>query len=168
MSALISAAPYITAASSIMQFQAQGKIGKFNKDVNERNAQTLENQALQIEKKAEFDVAQFNKKFRQIEGETKVNLAKSGVELGSGSAYNIELTNAFEAQLQEQLISYNAKVASANKREEAIFARISGQIARNQAKLAQIGTIASFGTTLLSMNDGPTFTNNYYNSPSVT
>jgi len=168
MSALISAAPYIVAASSIMQFQGQGTIGKFNQDVNERNAKTLENQALQIEKKAEFDVAQFNKKFRQIEGETKVNLAKSGVELGSGSAYNIELTNAFEAQLQEQLISYNAKVASANKREEAIFARISGQIARQKSKLAQIGTVASFGTTLLTMGGGSSYANNYYNPPSVT
>ena len=168
MSALISAAPYISAATSVMAFQGQGTIGKFNQDVNERNAKTLENQALQIEKKAEFDVAQFNKKFRQIEGQTKVNLAKSGVQTGSGSAYNIELTNAFEAQLQEQLISYNAKVAAANKREEANFARIKGVIARQQSRLAQIGTVASFGTTLLSMNDSPTVTNNYYNPPSIT
>ena len=38
--------------------------------------------------------------------------------------------------------------------EEANFARISGQIARNEAKMAQIGTIASTGTSLLSMSQG--------------
>ena len=56
--------------------------------------------------------------------------------------------------MQKQLIRYNAKVASDNKREEAIFATIKGQIARNQATLAQIGTIASTGTSLLQMNQG--------------
>ena len=37
--------------------------------------------------------------------------------------------------------------------EEANFARISGQIARNQARLAQIGTIAQTGTSLLAMSN---------------
>ena len=141
------------AATSAMQYQAQGKIGKFNQAVNERNAKGLEGQALQIEQKAEFDVAQFNKKFQKLEGTTKVALAKSGVVMDSGSAYNIQLSNAFEAELQKQLIEYNAKVASANKMEEANFARISGQMARNQAKLAQINTIASAGSSLLAMRN---------------
>jgi hypothetical protein len=141
------------AATSAMQYQAQGKIGKFNQAVNERNAKVLEGQALQIEQKAEFDVAQFNKKFQKLEGTTKVALAKSGVVMDSGSAYNIQLSNAFEAELQKQLIEYNAKVASANKIEEANFARISGQMARNQAKLAQISTIASAGSSLLAMRN---------------
>ena len=142
-----------TVAMGAAQYQAQGKIGKFNQAVNERNAKVLEGQALQIEQKAEFDVAQFNKKFKKIEGTTKVALAKSGVQIGSGSAYNIELSNAFEAELQKELIEYNAKVASANKMEEANFARISGQMARNQAKLAQINTIAQTGTSLLAMRN---------------
>ena len=134
-----------------MQYQAQGKIGKYNQSVQERNAKVLEGQADQIEAKAEFDIAQFAKSFKKIEGETTVALAKSGVQIGSGSAYNIELSNAIEAKLQEELIEYNAKVASANKMEEANFARISGQIARNNAKMAQIGTAASTGTSLLKI-----------------
>ena len=162
------AAPVFTVAMGAMQYKSQGEIGKFNQRVNNRNALILEGQAEQIEKKAEFDIAQFEKNFTKIEGQTKVALAKSGVVMDSGSAYNIMLTNAFEAQLQKQLISYNAKVASANKREEAIFARISGQIARQKSKLAQIGTVASFGTTLLTMGGGSSYANNYYNPPSVT
>ena len=75
--------------------------------------------------------------------------------MDSGSAYNIQLSNAFEAQLQKQLISYNAKVAAANKMEEANFARIRGTMARNEAKLAQIQTVAQTGSNIYSMMNKP-------------
>ena len=88
-----------------------------------------------------------------MEGETTVALAKSGVELGTGTAYNIELSNAYEAKLQENLIRYNSKVAAANKMEEANFARIRGTMARQEAKMAQINTIASTGSLLYGMKN---------------
>jgi hypothetical protein len=147
-------------AMGVAQYQAQGKIGKYNQSVSERNAQVLEGQATQIEQKAEFDIAQFQKDFRQMEGQTTVALAKSGVQLGTGSAYNIELSNAYEAKLQENLIKYNSEVAQSNKMEEANFARIRGTMARNDARMAQIGTIASTGTSLLKMSK--------YGKPSTT
>ena len=149
-----SVAPMIFAgAMGAAQYQAQGKIGKYNQSVQNRNAQVLEGQATQIEQKAEFDVAQFQKQFRKLEGETTVALAKSGVELGTGSAYNIKLSNAYEAKLQENLITYNSKVAQSNKMEEANFARIRGTMARNNARLAQIGTIANTGSLLYKMKN---------------
>ena len=143
-----------TIGTSLMQYQAQGAIGKYNEAANNRTAAVLDGQATQIEQKAEFDIAQFNKTYQKVKGETTVALAKSGVQVGSGSAYNIALSNALEKRLQENLIRYNSRVAAANKREEANFARIKGSIARQESKLAQIGTIASAGTTLLKMGGG--------------
>ena len=143
-----------TIGMGVTQYDAQGKIGKYNQGVNNRNAKVLENQAIQLEQKAEFDIAQFNKSFKKIEGSTKVATAKSGAVIDSGSAYYVALSNAYEAQLQRNLIEYNAKIAADNKREEATFAIIKGEIARNQAKLAQLETIASTGTSLLTMNQG--------------
>jgi len=143
-----------TIGTSIMQYQQQGAIGKYNQAANNRAATVLEGQATQIEQKAEFDVAQFNKTYQKVKGETTVALAKSGVQVGTGSAYNIALSNALEKRLQENLIRYNSQVAAANKREEASFARIKGNIARQESRLAQIGTIASAGTTLLKMGGG--------------
>ena len=143
----------LVGALGVAQYQAQGKIGKYNQSVHERNAKVLEGQADQIEKKAEFDIAQFEKNFKKIEGETTVALAKSGVQVGTGSSYYIELSNAIEAELQKNLIEYNSKVAAANKMEEANFARISGTIARNEARLAQISTVAQTGTSLLAMSN---------------
>ena len=151
------ASTIFTAAMGAAQYKAQSAAGKYNQSVANRNAAVLEGQADQLEAKAEFDIAQFQKNFRKIEGETTVALAKSGVELGTGSAYNIELSNAYEAKLQENLIKYNSQVAASNKMEEANFARIQGTIARNNAKMAQISTVAQTGSSLFSMlNKGKT------------
>jgi len=149
------AAPMIfTAAMGVSQYQQQGAIGKYNQAANNRAAEVLEGQAVQIEQKADFDIAQFKKSYQKVRGETRVALAKSGVQVGTGSAYNIALSNAFEKRLQENLIYYNSRVAAANKREEANFARIKGQIARQESKLAQLRTVASTGTSLITMNKG--------------
>ena len=148
------AANIFTIGMGVAQYNAQGKIGKYNQGVNNRNAKVLENQAIQLEQKAEFDIAQFNKSFKKIEGSTKVATAKSGAVIDSGSAYYVALSNAREAELQRKLIEYNAKTAADNKREQANFARIQGQIARNASKLAQLQTIATTGSSLLTMNQG--------------
>jgi len=142
-------------AMGAAQYSAQGKIGKINQGINERNALILEGQADQIEAKTEFDIAQFEKNFLKVEGQTKVALASSGVQIGSGSAANIMLSNAYEAQLQKELIKYNSQVAVANKIEEANFARIKGTMARNEAKLAQISTVAQTGSNIYSMMNKP-------------
>jgi hypothetical protein len=148
------AANIFTAAMGVSQYKQQGAIGKYNQAANERTGQVLDNQAIQIEQKAEFDVAQFGKTYEKVKGETRVALAKSGVQVGTGSAYNIALSNAIEKKLQENLIYYNSRVAAANKREEANFARIKGQIARQESKLAQLKTVASTGSSLITMNKG--------------
>lgn len=151
---ILRVAPYATTVLGVAQYQQQGAIGKYNQNVFNRNALISEQEAVQTEKQKEFDIAQFDKKFQQLEGETKVNLAKSGVVQGSGTAYKIAIANAREAELQRNIIEYNAKVSTNKKIEEANFARISGNLARQQAKLVQISTIATTGTSLLTMKKG--------------
>ena len=85
------AAMPFTAVMGAAQYKAQGAAGKYNQAVNNRNAEVLEGQAAQLESKKEFDIAQFQKDFKKLQGETTVALAMSGVELGSGSAYNLSL-----------------------------------------------------------------------------
>ena len=141
-------------AIGVASYKQQGAIGEYNKAVAEREAKVLEGQAAAIEKKTEFDIAQFDKQFLKVEGKTKVAFAKAGVVQGTGTAYRIEMANAMEAELQKQLIEYNNKVAADKKLEEAKFAIIRGSIAEQNAKLAQINTITSVGTSLLTMNTG--------------
>ena len=143
----------VVGAIGAAQYQQQGAIGKYNQAVADRNAQVAEQEAALIEKQSEFDIARFDKNFRKIEGTTRVALAKSGVVAGSGTAYKIAASNAREAELQKQIIRYNSKVNQARKIESANFARIQGNIARQQARLAQIGTIASTTTSILGMSN---------------
>ena len=144
----------VVGAIGATQVQQQGAIGSYNKAIADRNFRVKVQEAEQIEKQKEFDIAQFDKQYQKLEGETKVSLAKSGVVQGAGTGYRIQLANAIESELQKKIIEYNAKVAADRKIEEANFAIISGQVAKQQSKLAQIGTIASVGTSLLTMSKG--------------
>ena len=144
----------VVGAIGAAQYQQQGVIGKYNQAVSNRNAEVLEQEAALLEKQSVYDIAQFDRKFAAIQGETKVALAKSGVVQGSGTAYRIQMANAMEAELQKQLIAYNAKVQADKKLEEAKFAIIQGNIAEQNARIAQINTLTSIGTSLLTMNKG--------------
>ena len=141
----------VVGALGASQYKAQGAAGKYNQAVANRNALVAEQEAEQIEKQTEYDIAQFDKQFTKLEGETSVALAKSGVVQGTGTAYRISMQNAVEAELQKNIMEYNAKVGAARKMEDANFAKIQGTIAKQQSKMAQIGTLASTGTSLLRM-----------------
>jgi len=147
-------APYVVGTIGVATVSQQGAIGSYNQAVQDRKAAVLQQEAQQIEKQTEFDIKQFDKKFQQLEGTTKVNLAKSGVVQGSGTSYRIAMANAREAELQKNIMRYNAKVAADRKNEEANFAIISGQLAKEQSRLAQISTITQVGTSLLTMSQG--------------
>lgn len=144
-----------TAVMGAAQYKSQGAIGDFNQAVNNRNALVLEQQSEAIERKTEFDLKQFDKEFVKLRGQTVVAIAKTGATY-SGSGLRVARANEKEKILQENLIKYNSKMAQANKIEQANFAKIKGQMAKQSAQLAQIKTLASTGTSLLTMSKGTT------------
>ena len=141
----------IPVAIGAAQIQQQGVIGKTNQAIQNRNAQVLKQEGDAIEQQAEFDVAAFAKQFKKLQAEQKVATIKSGVEL-SGTYFKILKANEREKVLQDKIIKYNASIGKAQAYEQANFARISGQVAREQAKLAQTQTVAQTGATLLTMS----------------
>jgi len=144
------AIPFVVGGLGVMQYQQQGAAGKFNQSVQNRNAQIAEQEAAQMEKQLEFDIERFNKQFTQVQGQTTTRIAKTGATL-EGTGLRILRANAEEAELQRNIMEYNSKVGQAKKLEEANFYRIQGQVARQQAKSAQISTLMSTGTSLLGM-----------------
>jgi hypothetical protein len=148
------AVPYlIVGGLGAMQYQQQGAAGKFNQAVQNRNAQIAEQESAQMQKQLEFDLSRFDQQFAKVQGQTNVSIAKSGAAL-QGTGLRILRANAVEAELQKDIMEYNSKVGQAKKMEEANFYRIQGQIARQQARSAQIGTLFSTGTSLLTMGGG--------------
>jgi len=139
------------------QYQQQGAAGKYNQSIQNRNAQIAEQEAAQIDKQLEFDIARFDEKFSQLQGQTTTKILKTGAELG-GTGLKILRSNAQQAEIEKNIMDYNAKIGQARKFEEANFARIQGEVARQTARTAQLGTITQTGTSLLRMGG-------YLNSP---
>jgi len=146
----------VVGALGAIQVQQQGAAGKYNQAVQNRNALVAEQEAAQIEKQLELDLARFDQQFQQLQGQTKTAILKSGAEL-SGSGLKVMRYNAEQAELEKDILEYNAKIGQARKFEEANFARIQGEFARQQARMAQIGTAFQTGTSLLTMSQGTAF-----------
>ena len=135
-------------AVSVKQQQA---IGKYNSAVQNRNALVAEQKAEALDNQLTLDLASFNKKFIQLEGSTKVATAKSGVEIGSGTAKRIEMANLYEAEIERDIMKYNAEIGKSQAFEQANFYRIQSNIEKQKSRFAQIQTVASAGSTLLTM-----------------
>jgi hypothetical protein len=146
------AVPYlIVGGLGAMQYQQQGAAGKYNQAIQNRNAEIATQEAAQIEKQLEFDISRFNEKFDQLQGQTTTRIAKTGADF-SGTGLRILRANAQQAEVERNIMEYNAKIGQARKFEEANFFRIQGQVARQTARTAQMSTIMSTGTSLLGMS----------------
>ena len=137
-----------SAALSVSAAQQATANGKFNKQVQERNAQLKIQEAEAIQSKKELDLAKFDERFKQFQGETITKISTSGAEL-SGSGLRILRRNAEQAELEKDMIDYNAEIQKSRVFEEANFARIKGDIAKQQAKTAAIGYYSQAGQSLL-------------------
>ena len=147
--ALTTAAPFITAGTSVLAAAQAGAVGKYNQAIQNRNALVAEQEAERIEKKLEFDLSRFDDQFRRFQSKTTTNILARGVEL-SGSGLRILYSNAEQAELEKGIMEYNSKVEQAQKIEQANFARMQGSLARMTAKQAQIGYLSQAGTSLLT------------------
>ena len=144
---------WVSAAVSVAAARQASAAGKFNQAIQNRNAQIAEQEGELIEKQKEFDLATFDKKFAKFQGETKTKILNSGVEL-SGSGLRILRANAEQAEIEKDIIDYNAKIGQAKAFEQANFARMQGQVARNQARAAELGYYAQAGTSLMKAYGG--------------
>jgi len=140
---------WVTAVTSVVAAQQASATGKYNQAVQERNAVIAEQEAAQIEKQNEFNLARFDQKFTRLQGESKTKILKSGAEL-SGSGLRVLRFNAEQAEIEKDIITFNSKVAQSRKIEQANFARMNGQLARMEARQAELGYYAQAGQSLMT------------------
>jgi len=134
---------------SVTAAQQASTTGKFNQSIQERNALIYEQEKERLEGKLNFDLARFDEKFRQLQGETTTKIVKSGAEL-SGSGLRIKRYNAEQAEIEKDIITFNSKVAQSKKMEQANFARMQGQLARMEARQVELGYYAQAGQSLMT------------------
>ena len=138
----------ITAGTSVLAARQASATGKYNQAIQERNAQVAEQEAQAIEQRTELDLARFDQQFQQLQSETKVSVLKSGAEL-SGTALKILRSNAEQSEIEKNIIEYNSKIGQARAFEQANFARMQGQLARQQGRAAAIGYYGQAASALV-------------------
>jgi hypothetical protein len=156
------AIPFVQLGFQVVQAKNQSAAGKYNQQVYNRNAQIADQEREQLEKQNEVDLQKFDQKFGQLQGQTKTRILTSGADL-SGSGLRILHNNDTQAQLERNTITYNSKIAQQSKFNEANFARIQGQVARQQGKAAAIGTLASAAFSFGQSKPGQTLLGNIPN-----
>jgi tetrahydromethanopterin S-methyltransferase subunit H len=139
---------WVTAAVSVAAARQASALGKYNQAIQNRNAEVAEQQVQAIEQQKNLDIVKFDKQFTQLQGETKTNILFSGAEL-SGSGLRILRNNAEEAEIEKDIIDYNAKIGQSRAFEQANFARMQGNVARQQARVTEVGYYAQAGQSLL-------------------
>ena len=139
----------VTAVTAVAAGRQASATGKFNQQIQERNAIVAEQEAQAIEQRTIYDIAQFDRKFAALQGQTKTAVLKSGAEL-SGSGLRILRANAEQAEIEKDMIEYNSKIGQSRAYEQANFARMQGDIARQQARSAEFGFYAQAGQSLLT------------------
>ena len=145
--------PYVAVGLGVKQAIDQNAAGKYNQSIQNRNAELADQEAVQIEKQAEFDLQRFDQNFKQLQGQTTTRILKSGAELG-GTGLRVLRNNAEEAEKEKNVMRYNSQVAVAQKKEQSKMFRISGQFARQQGRQAAISTLVSTGTTFFGSSAG--------------
>jgi len=138
----------VSVGTSIIGARQASANGKFNQSVSNRNALLKEQEAEAIEAKKELDLAKFDKQFQVLEGEVITRISTSGAEL-SGSGMRVMRYNAEQAELEKDMIAYNAEINKSRKFEEANFARIQGDIARQNARMTELSYYSKAGESLL-------------------
>ena len=141
--------------STVVQAKNQSAAGKYNQAIQNRNAEIADQEAVAIEKQKEFDIARFDKNFAQLQSQTTTRILKSGAELG-GTGIRVLRRNAEEAEVEKNTITYNSKVAAAQRREAGNMFRIQGQFARQQGRSAAISTLVSTGLNFAGSSAGKT------------
>lgn len=139
----------VTAATSLVAARQASASGEYNQSISNRNAIVAEQEAEIIRQRTEYEIAQFDRKFAALQGQTKTAVLKSGAEL-SGSGLRILRSNAREAEIEKDMIEYNSKIGQSRAYEQANFARMQGELARQQARTAEFGYYAQAGKSLLT------------------
>jgi hypothetical protein len=91
--ALTTAAPFVSAGTAVIAGRQASAVGAYNQAIANRNFRVKVQEAERIQQQKEFDLARFDQKFSQLQGQTKTAVLTSGAEL-SGSGLRVLRYNA--------------------------------------------------------------------------
>ena len=146
--ALVAGATAVGAAGQISAGKAAEQEGRANQQIAERNAAKAELDAQAAIDLGRRNVRIFEKDFTALASSTESAYLKSGVKL-EGTPLEVLQNIYAEAEIEKEVIMYNAKVDSADKIETSVIERMQGAAAMARGKNAKRASYFNAGTTLL-------------------
>lgn len=130
------------AASAVLSASAAMKQGQVTAQIGRNNAAMAEYAARDAENRGELQAQQAQRQAAQAQGATRARLAANGVDLGVGTAADLQAQNDFFGE-------YNATQARNNAAREAWSDRAQGANFNAQANAAsEQGNLGAFSTLL--------------------
>ena len=140
----------VSAVGSLLGGQAAMAAGSYQQSIAERNAGVYENKADQALEIGERNVKTFNKAFNKVLASTESAYIGSGVRL-SGTPLEILEHNLAEAEIERMNIMYDAKVQNYDFKEQAVMARMQGNLAMFQARSQRTASYLNAAGTLVNV-----------------
>lgn len=144
-----------SAYSSIQQGQAAKKAANYQAAIQERNAQTAEQQARAAKTKAESDKLALRLRLSEDVGKGRTGYAAGNVALGEGSPVDWEADLRDRVDYDLSTIEYNADLEAwgyneqaSNYRSEASLSRLQGKNAEAAGNMGAVGSLLSGASTV--------------------
>lgn len=128
--------------------QAQGArtAGKYAKAVGERNFKVAETKAEMRVFQAAQDIVRFREDFRDLNDSSGQAFRFNGVVATEGTALDVQLANALEADIEIATIDLNARREAQDLRDQGLNARLEGDLRNYESKVTagaiRMGAIA--------------------------
>lgn len=140
----------ISVAGNLLAGESAMAAGHYQNTMAERNAGVLDDKADQAIKLGEYNVRRFDRDFALQQKSTEAAYMAAGVRM-AGTPLEILEYNLAEAELERENIRYSSQVDSYDYKEQAVLARMQGQMALFQARsqrsaawMSAAGTMVGF------------------------
>ena len=131
--------------------QAAQKAANYNAQLMERDAKVKEQNAEQGYKVFEqYDLPKFNYYAERQQSTLENQIAGSGVEIGTGTAFDIIAENQYMIDTDRDMAVYNAEVLKERGYNDAIMTRASANVERFRGRVAKRASYFKAADSLLT------------------
>jgi hypothetical protein len=113
----------VSAVGTLYTGQQQQKAAKYNEDVNKKNAETAQQQAM-------FDAEQIRAQNRKLLGAQRAAASASGVDPDGGSMLDVQQDSAAQGELEALTAIYTGRGSANTSYARAALNRMEGKAAR--------------------------------------
>lgn len=141
----------LSLAGGVYSALATDAAGVYNEAMAEYDAKQLDDMAVDAINRGEEDARLIGQEGRRIQGEQRAGFAGQGVDVGVGTAAEIQLETLELNARDQRTARLNAMEEARGIRTQAASTRANGRMGRRQATGQAVGSLLTGGSQAISM-----------------